>query len=198
MIMRILHYTSRFLLKFNIYWTLMQIFFSTHVSFPPSRPNFHSIPLIPGFKHVQIRPYRYTPHLKDEIEKQVHEMLEAGLIQPSCSPFSTLVLLVKKKNKTYMLYVGYRYLNVITMKGQFPVPIIEELLDELKNDIWFSTLDLCVGFHQIYMDPGDAFKTAFQTHSGHYEFRAKSFGLTRAPHSFQKAMNSVLLSLLRK
>jgi hypothetical protein len=78
------------------------------------------------------------------------------------------------------------------------VPVIDELLDELKGASWFSTLDLCAGFHQIAMDPTDSYKTTCQTHNGHFEFRVMSFGLTGAPHSFQKAMNSSLAPFLRK
>jgi hypothetical protein len=83
-------------------------------------------------------------------------------------------------------------------KGQYLVPIIDEFLNELKGASWFSTLDLCPGFHQIPMNPADTHKTAFQTHSGYFEFRVMSFGLTGAPHSFQRAMNSILTPILRK
>jgi hypothetical protein len=97
-------------------------------------------------------------------------MLAAGLIQPSSSPFSSPVLLVKKKDGTYKFCVDYSHLNAIILKGQYPVPIIEEFLDELQHATWFSTLDLCAGFHQVQMDPQDAHKTTFQTHAGYYEF----------------------------
>jgi hypothetical protein len=127
--------------------------------------------------------------LKSEIERQVQDMLEAGLIQHR---------IVKKKNSTYRLCVNYKHLNAITQKGQFPVSIIEELVDELQQACWFSTLDLCARFHQIQMNPFDSFKSAFQTHVGHYEFRVMSFGLTGAPHSFQKTMNSTMSPFLRK
>jgi hypothetical protein len=125
-------------------------------------------------------------------------MLDVCLIQHSSSPFSSPVLLVKKKDKSYMFCINCRHLNAITLKGQYPVPIIDEFQDELKNASWFSSLNLCAGFHQIRMDPINAFKSAFQTHSGHYEFTVLSFGLTSAPHSFQKAMNSTLAPMLRK
>jgi hypothetical protein len=172
--------------------------FATKVSYPPPRSFYHSIPLLPGARPVHIRPYRYAPHLKDEIEAQVQDMLDNGLIQHSTSPFSSPVLLVKKKDKTYRFYADYRHLNVVTRKGQFPVPIIYGFLDELREASWFSTLDLCSGFHQIPMHPNDCEKTAFQTHNDQFEFRVMSFGLTRAPHSFQKTMNCVLAPLLRK
>jgi hypothetical protein len=172
--------------------------FTTKVVFPPPISCSHTIPLIPGARPVNIRPYRYAPVLKSEIEKQVHDMLEAGLIQPSSSPFSSPVLLVKKKDKSYRFCVDYRHLNAITLKGQYPVPIIDEFLDELNGASWFSSLDLCAGFHQIPTCEEDCYKTAFQTHHGHYEFKVMSFGLTSAPHSFQKAMNSTLQPLLRK
>jgi hypothetical protein len=93
--------------------------------------------------------------------------------------------------------VAYRHLNAITAKGQFVVLVIDEFLDELKGDSWFSSLDLCSGFHQIIMHLDDCHKTVFQTHHGHYEFRFMSFGMSRAPYTFQRAMNSTLAPLLR-
>jgi hypothetical protein len=106
--------------------------------------------------------------------------------------------LVKKKDNTFRFCIDYRHLNAITAKGQYPIPIIEEFLDELKHPSWFSTLDLCSGFHQIPMHPEDCFKTAFQTHADHFEFRVISFGLIGVPHTFQRAMNTILAPLLRK
>jgi hypothetical protein len=168
------------------------------VSFPPTRACSHSIPLIHGSRSVSIRPYKYALALKTEIETQIVDMLKVGLIQPSDNPFSSPVILVKKKDNSFRLCVDYRHLNAITMKGKYLMPIIDEFLDELNGATWFSRLDLCSGFHQIQMDPTDTFKTAFQTHNGHYEFGVISFGLTGAPHSFKKAMNSTLASLLRR
>jgi hypothetical protein len=158
--------------------------FVDKVTFPPPRPFSHTIPLVPGARPVNIRSYRYAPALKTEIERQVQEMLNAGLIQPSDSPFSSPVLLVKKKDHTFRFCVDYRLLNAITSKVQFPFLSLMNFLDELKNASWFSTLALCSGFHQIPMHPDDCYKTAFQTHSDHYEFRVMSFGLIGAPHSF--------------
>jgi hypothetical protein len=143
--------------------------FVTKLTFPPDRSCSHSIPLIPRARPVNIRPYRYAPALKTEIENQVAEMLKVGLIQPSDSPFSSPVLLVKKDN-TFWFYVDHMHLNAITVKGKYLVPIIDEFLDELNGATWFSSLDLCSGFHRIKLNHVGAFKTTFQTHSGHYEF----------------------------
>lgn len=164
----------------------------------PLRSCDHSIPLVAGAAPVQVRPYRFALALKDEIETQIKEMLEKGLIQRSTSPFSSPVLLVKKKDNTWRFCVDYRHLNAITLKSKYPVPIIDEFLDELTHASWFSCLDLRAGFHQIRLKPGEEFKTAFQTHCGHFEFRVMAFGLTGAPGSFQEAMNSTLAPYLRK
>lgn len=94
--------------------------------------------------------------------------------------------------------MDYRHLNAITVKGKYPVPIIDELLDELANASLFTSLDLRAGFHQIRMKPGDEFKTDFQTHFGHFEFRVMVFGLTGAPGTFQDAMNTTLAPYLRR
>ena len=108
--------------------------------------------------------------MKDEIEKQVQGMLQSGIIQPSNNAFSSHVLLVKKKDGTWHFCVYYRHLNALTIKGKFPLPIIDELMDELSMASWFTKLDLRDDYHQLRLAPGEEYKTSFQTHSGHFEF----------------------------
>lgn len=153
---------------------------------------------MPGAQPFHIRPYRYPPVLKTEIERQVQEMLSQGLIQPSTSPFSSPVLLVKKKDNSYRFCVDFRHLNALIVKSKFPVPVFDELMDELANARWFSKLNLCAGFHQILLRSGEEFKMAFQTHLGQYELCVMAFGLTRAPGTFQGAMNATLAQGLRR
>lgn len=131
---------------------------------PPHRACDHRIPLIPGAQPVAVCSYRYSPQLKSEIEAQVSEMLKTGIIQPSSSAFSSPVLLVRKKDGIWRFCVDYRMLNSLIVKSKFPIPVIDELLDELSSARWFSSLDLRAGFNQIRLAPGEEHKTAFQTH----------------------------------
>lgn len=96
-----------------------------------------------------------------------------------------------------MFCVDYRHLNAITIKCKYPVPIIDEFLDELSKASWFTCLDLRAGFHQIRLKPGKEYKTTFQTHFGQFEWRVMAFGLTGAHGTFQDAMNSTLAPYLR-
>jgi hypothetical protein len=104
---------------------------------------------------------------------------------------------VKKKDGTWRLCIDYRQLNAITVVGKFPVPVIEELLDELHGAAWFSKLDLRAGYHQIRLAPGEEYKTAFSTHQGHFEFKVLSFGLAGAPPTFIEGLTTTLKPVIR-
>lgn len=165
---------------------------------PPYRLQDHKIPLIAGSQPVNQRGYKVPYIQKTEIENQVKEMLQSGIIQASTSPFASPVILVKKKDGSWRMCVDYRKLNDITVKNKYPIPIIDELLDELRGASWFTKLDLRAGYHQIRVAEEDIYKTAFRTHQGLYEFKVMPFGLTNAPASFQALMNEIFQGQIRK
>ena len=154
--------------------------------------------LMDSTKVVTQRSYRLPFHQKNALEELIQHMLASHMIRPSLSPYSSPVIMVKKKDGTWRLCVDYRQLNSNTMKNKYPIPIIEDLLDELHGAQLFSKIDLKSGYHQIRMKQKDIEKTTFYTHLGHFEVIIMPFGLTNAPATFQSLMNSVLSQYLRK
>ena len=133
---------------------------------------------------IKQRAYRTSYTENNIIQQEIDKMLRQGIIRPSISPWSSPVVLVKKKNGETRFCVNYRKLNQITKKDNYPLPRIDELLDDFGKAKWFSTLDLKSGYWQVEMNPADQAKTAFITRHGTYEYLVMPFGLTNAPATF--------------
>ena len=132
---------------------------------------------------------------KEEIQRQVEEMLRDGIINPSTSPWASPIVLVKKKDGSTRFCVDYRKLNEVTVRDHYPLPRTEDILDTLDGAMIFSTLDLRSGYWQVPVAPADKPKTAFVTYGGLYEYNVMPFGLTNAPATFQRLMDAVLAGL---
>jgi hypothetical protein len=154
------------------------------------------IRLLPSTTPVAIRPYLYAHNQKQELKKQCAEMLGTGVIRPNTSAFSVSMLLVKKGGDSWWFCVDFRALNAVTVKDKFPIPVVEELLDELRGATFFSKLDLRSGYHQVLMHPDDVEKTMFRTPESLFEFLVMPFGLTNTPTTFQALINYVLRPFL--
>ena len=132
---------------------------------------------------------------REEVAKQLKKMHEMAVIQPSKSPWSSPVILVQKKDGSHRFCVDYCKLNSVTKADTYPLPWIDDLLDQVGKSTYFSTLDLASGFWQIKMHPASQKKTAFSTPHGLFEFRVMPFDLMNALSVFQRLMQQILLSI---
>ena len=174
-----------------------QQLFKEPTTLPPKRRYDHKISLL-NDKPFCLKPYRYPHAQKEEIERQVKSLLSTGFIRESASCYASPLVLVKKKDGSWRCCTDFQKLNALTVKNKFPMPLIEDLLDELHDACYFSKLDLRSGYNQVRMVEEDIHKTAFRKHSGHYEWVVLPFGLTNAPATFQNLMNDIFKEYLRK
>ena len=158
---------------------------------PPDRGVGHTIPLEPDARPTFRPIYRLSPKEMAEVKRQVADLLQRSLIEPSTSPYGSPVLFVQKKDGSLRMCVDYRALNKQTVKNRYPMPRIDDLLDKLAGAKVFSSLDLQSAYNQVRITPEDVPKTAFRTPIGHYQFKVLCFGLTNAPATFQKVMDEV-------
>jgi hypothetical protein len=174
-----------------------QMVFSTPQGLPPSHSvHDHSISLVPRSLPPNIHLYRHPFSQKNEIEKMFQELLTAGVIRPSTSPYFSPIVMVMKKECSWRMCPDFPALNKPTIKEKFHIPVIDDLLDELSGAQFFTKLDLHSGYHQICMKEADIPKTAFRTHESHYEFLVMSFGLCNSPSTFQSLINHVFRPFL--
>lgn len=139
--------------------------------------------------------YRIPVHLREEMGKLTEEMLSNGVIEESKSPWSSPVVLVRKKDGSMQFCVDYRKLNAVTHKDVHPLPRVDDCLDALCGARVFSTLDCASGYWQVEVDERDREKTAFSNGCNLFQFRVMPFGLTNAPATFQRLMDLVLTGL---
>src|ERR1044072_9464259 len=176
----------------------LDVFPSDVPGLPPKREVEFSIDIAPGTGPISMAPYRMAPAESSELKSQLEDLSSKGFIRPSVSPWGAPVLLVKKKDGKSRLCVDFRQLNKVTIKNRYPLPRIDDLMDQLRGAVVFSKIDLKSGYHQIRVKDADIQKTAFRTRYGHYEYLVMPFGVTNAPAVFMDYMNRVFSQFLDK
>ncbi|KAL3969834.1 glutaminyl-tRNA synthetase [Sarotherodon galilaeus] len=180
-----------------VYHDLAEVFCKDRAkSLPPHRPYDCAIELLPGAPLPTSRLYSISQPEREVMETYISDSLAAGIIRPSSSPVGAGFFFVEKKDKSLRPCIDYRGLNKITVKNKYPLPLLSSAFELLQGATMFSKLDLRNAYHLVRIRDGDEWKTAFNTHLGHFEYLVMPFGLTNAPAIFQALVNDVLRDFL--
>ena len=155
------------------------------------KPWDHAIELEPGSKPTNCKVYLLSPREQVELDAFLEENLCTRRICPLKSPMASLVFFIKKKDGSLRLIQDYRALNAVTIKNRYPIPLISELITQLYGARYFTKLDVCWGFNNIWICDGDEWKATFRTNHGLFEPQLMFFGLTNSPTTFQTMMNNI-------
>ena len=175
---------------------VQDILWRNKILFDPT-PSIINIPPQSAIKtgdHPPVYSKQYPASNKDQETKcqETQKLLDRGQIEESTSPWSSPVVLVKKKDKSMRFCIDYRRLNAITIRDAFPLPRIDEIFDQLADAMYYTKLDFKSGYFQVPLSEEDRPKTAFSTRGNHYQFTVLPQGITNGPATFQRVINHVL------
>jgi hypothetical protein len=156
----------------------------------------HAIELLPDSTPKSCKVYPLSPNEQEELDAFLQENLASGRIRPSKSPMASPVFFIKKKDGSLRLVQDYRALNAMTIKNRYPLPLISELVNQLKGAKYFTKLDVRWGYNNVRIREGDEWKAAFRTNRGLFEPLVMFFGLTNSPATFQTMMNDIFQDLI--
>jgi hypothetical protein len=151
----------------------------------------HKIDIKEGFEPKSFKNYNLTPEEQKELDKFLDKNLKKGYIWPSQSPQASPFFFVKKKDGRLRPCQDYWYLNDWTVKNAYPLPLISEIMDKLKEAKYFSKFDVQWGYNNVWIWSGDKWKAAFKTNWGLYEPTVMFFGMCSSPATFQAMMNEI-------
>jgi hypothetical protein len=183
---------------YKILQEYVDVFLEEVPRYSPKRGIDFTINLMPGVAPVSKVPYTMSTLELIEHRMQLQELMDKKYIRPSVSPWGALVLFIKKKKRTLRLFIGYRKLNKVTVNKKYPLHIINDLFNQIKEAKVFSKIDLRTEYHQVRIKEEDIHKTTFRANYGHYEFTVVPFGLTNAPMTFMCLMNNLFNKYLDK
>jgi Reverse transcriptase (RNA-dependent DNA polymerase) len=164
--------------------------------FPKSRPWDHKIEMKEGFEPKSFKNYNLTLAEQIELDKFLKENLKKGYIQPSQLPMASLFFFVSKKDGKLRPCQDYWYLNDWMVKNSYPLPLISEIMDELKGTKYFTKLNVCLGYNNVQIRKGDERKAAFKTNKGLFEPTVMFFRMCNSPATFQAMMDDIFMTMI--
>jgi len=163
---------------------------------PSRKPWDHAIKLVPGAQPKGCKVYPLSVTEQSELDRFLTENLETGRILPSKSPMASPVFFIKKKDGSLLLVQDYQMLNEMTVKNKYPLPLVSELVNQLRGAKYFTKLDIRWGFNNVRIEEGDEWKAASRTNRGLFEPLVMFFGLINSPATFQTMMNDIFMDMI--